>query len=195
MIDSEHRDLPDDGPGRLASSLGRPRVPESLEPRVRGSLIARGLLRDATAGRRWRSPLLAAIAAGVLCFVAGRQVERVSHRGDAAATAPLSRRERYVLLLYDVPDRTATSNDVEEHRQWARSLVRGGHEVTGEKLAPAELTLAPVGIPQRATPRAPVLEGFFVISARDETEALEIARSSPHFRHGGQVVIRHIDPT
>jgi hypothetical protein len=37
--------------------------------------------------------------------------------------------------------------------------------------------------------------GYFVIRARDYAEATELARSSPHFRYGGAIDIRAIDPT
>jgi hypothetical protein len=39
------------------------------------------------------------------------------------------------------------------------------------------------------------LAGFFMIRAPDDRSALEIARTCPHVRYGGSIVIREIDPT
>ena len=50
--------------------------------------------------------------------------------------------------------------------------------------------------PAASAPAAePLLVGFFVVSARNAEEAATIARSGPHLRHGGAVVVRPIGPT
>jgi hypothetical protein len=40
-----------------------------------------------------------------------------------------------------------------------------------------------------------VLAGYFIVTARDAGEAIEIARSCPHLKHGGAIAVRPIDPT
>jgi len=39
-----------------------------------------------------------------------------------------------------------------------------------------------------------LLGGFFVIAARDYDEACRICESCPHFKYGGSVEVRQIDP-
>jgi hypothetical protein len=39
------------------------------------------------------------------------------------------------------------------------------------------------------------LAGYFLIRAADRRTALEIARSCPHVRYGGRIVVREIEPT
>jgi hypothetical protein len=36
------------------------------------------------------------------------------------------------------------------------------------------------------------IRGFFVISASDFQDALSVARSCPHLRHGGRILVRPI---
>jgi hypothetical protein len=184
----------DDPPGQLASKVLRPTLPPTLEARVSDALADVGLLRPRRSRTdRWIRVLTAA-AACVGFFLAGRWTSRPVEATHGTSITSGST-PRWVLLLYGKQNGASTANDVEEHRAWARALAAGGHDITGEKLSPTELTLAPGGAASHGGGNAPALEGFFVISARDESEALEIARSSPHYRHGGQVVIRHIDPT
>ena len=46
-----------------------------------------------------------------------------------------------------------------------------------------------------AASEAAELQGFFVVSAASQAEAVSIARSSPHYRNGGRIVVSLIDPT
>jgi hypothetical protein len=39
------------------------------------------------------------------------------------------------------------------------------------------------------------IAGFFLIRAKDDRTALEIARTCPHLRYGGSIVIRQIEET
>jgi hypothetical protein len=39
------------------------------------------------------------------------------------------------------------------------------------------------------------VRGFFIIRAATEAEALGVARTCPHLRHGGAVAVRPIVPT
>jgi hypothetical protein len=57
--------------------------------------------------------------------------------------------------------------------------------------ASAERTDGAVSSP----PGEPRLAGYFLIRAADQRTALEIARSCPHARYGGRIVLREIEPT
>jgi hypothetical protein len=58
-------------------------------------------------------------------------------------------------------------------------VVVGGGPVTAQSVAAGRTGLA----------------GYFLIRAVDRRTALEIARSCPHVRYGGRIVVREIEPT
>lgn len=160
-----------------------------LEDRVVNELRHRGLLHD---GASWRRRLLAAAAAVVL-FGGGWLVGRDGSQPPPAAPPEA----RYVLFLLGGaepgPDEAAR---VDEYRAWAVELARDGKLAGGEKLGPSGWLLdaeagvsTPVALPEEG------LSGFFLLTTEDPEEALEIARSCPHLRHGGEVLLRPIVPT
>ena len=164
--------------------------PAALEERVVGTLRARGLLRGGAVPRRilaarWAWPV--AIAAGLLLFIGGFAM------GRRPAASSLIRSSQYTLLLYEGPGFNAAGAAepelVKEYSAWAGELAGRGQLVSGEKLGNQTWTLGAAG----AAPPSPT--GFFVIAARSEAEALAIARSCPHLRHGGTVSVRPIEPT
>jgi hypothetical protein len=180
--------------GLLGPLFPQPNPPAALEARVERSLIAAGLLRENRRGRKWRAPLLVALAAGIVCFAAGFGIGASRHNVDARTASPDE--PRFALLLYGAPVGQPSPSDVEEHKRWAARLATEGHSIYGEKLESGGASLLPS--PAGATPiNLPdsALQGFFVVSARSEAEAVEVARSSPHYRHGGRVVVRRIEPT
>ena len=166
--------------------------PAGLEERVVGTLRARGLLRG-TDGRprrslapRWAWPV--AIAAGLLLFVGGFAL------GRRPAAAPGAGLNQYTLLLYEGPGfnpaGTAEPALVKEYTAWAGELAGRGRLVGGEKLGAEAWSL---GNDAGAATAGPT--GYFVIAAQDRDEALAIARTCPHLRHGGTVSVRPIEPT
>jgi len=163
--------------------------PAGLEDRVVATLRDRGLLRGAVAPRRswaprWVGPV--AIAASLLLFVGGFVL------GRRPAPHPAAGLPQYTLLLYEGPGFNAAGVEdtqlVREYSSWAKELAGRGRLVAGEKLSIQRWTLG-------ADSAAPGPAGFFVIAARDEREALAIARSCPHLRYGGTVSVRPIEPT
>jgi hypothetical protein len=104
-----------------------------------------------------------------------------------------------MLLLYGggapVRPGETEASIVDEYRQWATGLARGGRFITGERLSGD----APVVIGDRGMPAADVasaaVSGYFVVSAASLEEARAIARASPHVRRGGVIVVRLIAPT
>jgi YCII-related domain len=161
-------------------------LPEALEDRVVLGLRERGLL--AGGSRPWRARLLAAAAALAL-FAAGLFIGQ----GRRMTPAEPSALPRYVLFLYDAPDEAALDSGqmaarVEEYRNWAVAVRRGGSVISGEKLE-AESRLLGSGSAAHA------LGGYFVISARDYASAVALAQTCPHLKHGGSIEVRPIAPT
>jgi hypothetical protein len=152
--------------------------PPALEARVTKQLAGRGLLR-----RRWMAMgTLATAAAIVIAFLGGLKM------GAHDAAAPPTH-GRYLLLLYAGPSPASPGeDDVETYGRWARDLRHSGRYVSGERLAPGQVS-----------PETPAtgdaLEGYFVIEATSDEDARTIAASHPHHRHGGRVVVRRIEPT
>jgi len=156
--------------------LEEPPPPGDEEQIVRRLKAAR--LLEPESGRTWKLVAAALLLFGA--FVAGWLAAR-SEGGRSNAN-------RYVLLLYGAPA-VRSSARVEEYREWAREQREMGREVRGERLGTSEVVVggsAPAGL---------LLQGFFVITAEDEPDAVDVARSHPHVRQGGLVVVRPIEPT
>lgn len=160
----------------------------ALKARVRQSLASRGLAGPANQFRwGW------AIAAGLALFATGLGLGR--WRGSA----PASEGQRYALLLYDPAtfDRsTPEPTLVAEYRSWAISL--GDRLSLGEKLGSDERLLRPEDSEHHAASvegAAGPLGGLFIVRAGSWEEALAIARSCPHLRHGGLISVRRIEET
>ena len=169
--------------------------PPGLRARVQRTLRSRGLLaRPPVAGL---GALLAAGLAGVLLFAAGLQVGRRSPESGTAAGP------RFALLLYQTAgfDRTTPESTlVVEYRDWARGLD-GNRLIMGEKLGDDEQLLVPgkEGLLSGPAPAAPgpgsALAGLFIIRAGGWEEALAIARTCPHLKHGGVVAVKRVEAT
>ena len=163
--------------------------PEELEREVVNALAARGLLRPAATRRNWLRPFALAGAAAALLAIGVAIGSRSHGARPIAATLP-----RYVLFL-EGPGEPAADEEarrVREYKLWARQVAAEGHLVSGEKLKTEAVRLGiPDGVPAGG---AESVRGYFVIAARDEREALEIARGCPHLRHGGWIVVRAIAP-
>jgi hypothetical protein len=160
--------------------------PRHLKARVARSLREQGLI--AAARPRWIGPLAAAgLAVAALLLVA-----LWPRPGD-------DQRPAFVLLLYEDAGFSTTRPEgelVAEYGAWAAGLDRDGHLVLGEKLADASLVLETGGMSAASgieRPAAGRLTGLFVIRASDQEAALGIARTCPHLRYGGRVVVRPVE--
>ncbi|MDX1503542.1 MAG: hypothetical protein R3325_14375 [Thermoanaerobaculia bacterium] len=180
--------------------------PPGLEDRVAGSLAARGLLPGADRRRPGLPPLRAALAAAAslallaLGFVAGRALAP----RPAASAVPAGEPTRYALLLYetasyDPPQGREAVERYHEYSRWVGQARERGQFVGGEELSVERGWVIP---PASSTPRpglAPEgsarLSGVFLITARDDAHALDLAASLPHLRHGGHVVVQEVVPT
>lgn len=167
MIDPEAEDE------TLAAALRR--LPREITPpaHVRAAVAAR------VPSRTRRAAVGAAIAASLLlaAFLAGR--------ATAPAPATPAAGQKYALLLYGG---AAGGGDdrASEYAAWAVSERKQGRTLSGERLADAAWTVG-----ESMSDPAP-LRGFFIIRARDASEALDLARRHPHAR-GGTIIVRAID--
>ncbi len=175
--------------------------PAALEDSIVGALRARGLLRRPV--RRRALEVGFALAASVLVFLGGFALgRRAAPEASAAPAGPA----QFALLLYEGPDyRHAPPGKAEErvreYSEWAGARAARGELLAGEKLRDdPDLVIKADGRVTTVTtvPAAPGstrLAGFFIIRAADRGSALEIARTCPHVRYGGSIVLREIEPT
>lgn len=183
-----------DALGRLARHAA---PPAGLEQATVATLTARNLLRRPR--RRFGAAL--ALAASVLLFAGGLAVGRFV--GDGAAVPPADGRPRFALFLYEGPEYAQPApgrmdERIREYAAWAGAVRTDGVVEGGEKLKDGEDVAIEPGGSGGAVPSAPDpsrLAGYFLIRAPDQRAALEIARSCPHVRYGGRIVLREIEPT
>jgi hypothetical protein len=171
--------------------------PAGLEQATVAALAARGLLRRP----RRRFDVVLALAASVLLFAGGLALGRLG--GGTAPAPPADGRPRFALFLYEGPEYDqpapgAMDQRVEEYVAWASAKRTDGAVEGGEKLKDGdEVAIEPDGsagtVP--SPPGEARLAGYFLIRAADQRTALEIARSCPHVRYGGRIVVREIEPT
>lgn len=171
-------------------------LPPGLEDATVAALHQRGLLRRSR--ERGIHPALA-IAASLLLFAGGLAVGRLG----TAPPLPEDGRPRFAFFLYEGPEYQqpapgAMAQRVGEYVAWASEKRTNGVIEGGEKLRDdIDLAVEPDGRTGEATAASgePRLAGYFLVRASDRSAAAEIARTCPHLRYGGSIVIREIDPT
>ncbi len=183
---------------RLRRELARlPRElipPKGLEARVVAALRESGWLAAARPRPNpWR--LGGAVAAGLALLLAGFWLGRQGgHRGHPPAVPS------YLLMLREGADFKREpwpqARMTAETAAWARRRLGVRHFVVGEKLEMDGWVLTSsrvAGMSPMDLQDAP--DGFFVIVASSDQEALAIARSCPFLRYGGRIEVRRIHPT
>ena len=176
--------------GELPVPAPVPDARRRFEEAVRGEAPSGGSL--------WKPFAIAAglIVAALIGYGAGTRGERATP--IRAASVSTDSTPRFLLLLYDSnnPGAAPTADQkaaiVAEYSAWARSLASEGHLVTAEELSenPPEW----LGESVRTVDGARI-GGFFLIRARDLSEARQIAERCPHLKHGGRIELRPIQPT
>ncbi len=164
--------------------------PPALRERVKATLRARRQLRPRS---RRVLGVFAALAAAVLLFLAGR----LSAPGRGP---PSDERQEFALLVYEGPgfDRpTDRHTYFVEYDAWGRGLEARGLLVHARALEPGSSLLQASGgrvsvEPHEITADIGTMTGFFIIRAADSAQALAIARTCPHLKHGGTIVLRPI---
>ena len=168
------------------AALSREVVPDNgLEDRTVRALTRARLLRSARARPAWLT-----VAAAIVLFAMGLTVGRAMPR--PAAPAPGTDAPRFLLLLHGGPAGLGAEEEARvaaEYGAWAVGLREDGRFVSGERLGD-EAAVVPAGHED-----ADGVRGFFMISASSFDEAVQVARSCPHARRGGRIVVRPIDPT
>jgi hypothetical protein len=140
--------------------------------------------------------MIGAVAAALALFALGFAIG-----GRPVPTGPPDTRPQFVLLLYQKESLpiTDTAAQVQEYVAWAHALRKAGGMALGEELADSAqlLTAEQASATRVAVPvEGPgALVGFFIVRAGDADEAGRIARTNPHLRYGGSIVIRPIRPT
>jgi hypothetical protein len=174
------------GRGTLHDSLPRITPPGALEDRVRTTLTTRGLIAS-TASRRlvWgtRAGLL---AAGFLLGVLVRGNDKSVRPAESDAKPG-----QYALLLYGVPPEdtgAVHAARASEYGLWA-SRLQGARWVGGHELAGVIETL---GAERASVEPRDQLAGFFIIEAPSAERAAQVARSCPHLKYGGRVVVMSV---
>ena len=186
---------PDERLRRELARLPRELVPpQGLEARVVAALRERGWLAAAQPRPNpWR--LGGAVAASLALLLGGFLLGRQGgHRGQPLAVPS------YLLMLRPGADfnreRLPEARMTAETAAWARRQLGVRHFVVGEKLDMDGWLLKSsrvAGMSAMDLQDAP--DGFFVIAASSDQEALGIARSCPFLRYGGRIELRRIHPT
>lgn len=159
--------------------MGMPLQSHGLEDRVVDTLERSGLIKRRRPQTSTGTNLIVGVLLGAAATIGFQAVEK---SGEAAAAG-----RSYMLALYATPSYRLAANDrsrAEEYARWAREHASGRAVITGgEELDPKSLVLGP-----RPTDQA--LAGYFLVSAKSREDAVALARSSPHLRHGGTVVLQ-----
>lgn len=170
--------------------------PDSLETSIVGSLVADGtLLAEAPQShrasgahlqRRWVFQLAAALALLALGWAGGRFIPGVSAGGEPG----------YMMLLWEDGSFSPEGSPeaiASEYAAWAEDVSAAGATTTGNELAltrsfageqPAANSEGPEG--------APVIGGYFLVSADDEATVRALAEAHPHVRYGGWIEVAPI---
>jgi hypothetical protein len=184
-----------EGHDELRGLSRSPEPPQWLEQRVVDSLRSDGLLASRARKHFGWAWTVASVTACVLCFGAGMLFRTRSVTIPREATG-----NRYVLFLThsSVVASSGSAADialVQEYSAWAQRQRVGGHLIAGEKLNDASLELSGSQGLQEVHTQDTSLGGYFVIAAPSLDTAIAIARTCPHLKGGGTIVIRPIDPT
>jgi hypothetical protein len=187
---------------RAFAELNKEQMPPSfLEERIVEKLKAITVIRSGRLG--WLpgyQRIGIAFALSLMIFVTGAIV---GARLIAAPPKKSDSPEFMLILRMSSPEMEAKTPEeelqrVKEYSAWARDLERRGLLTGGEKLKDEGRFLSQVKegaavaeTPSRAT--AGAIAGYFLMPASDYEQAVTIARTCPHLKHGGTVEIRQIE--
>jgi hypothetical protein len=162
-----------------------PVPPPILESRVVHALRREGLIRT-NSDSSWLARIAASLLVFVLGAAAGHYLLPELRTPQAAPAQP-----RYLLLLSgDVAPASDGSTRATEYGNWARSLGAKGVSISGEELAAHAETVSNVN--GASFPDLTTVGGFFLIEAKDDASAAALAKTCPHIRYGGSIVVRRI---
>lgn len=175
--------LTPDETSALAALRSPARPSTELYERVHADLARQGVFHRP--GRRWVGPLAAA-AGIVLAYAAGMR----------AATPPEPMPgQQYAFFLLNTPEArwpagVTPAEIVEEFRSWAQPLAAAGRLAAADELAEEYRLVDLNGV--RTGDLGDGVNGFFIVTAPDDSAAAELARTLPHVRQGGVVSVQRL---
>jgi hypothetical protein len=200
-MDAEERDPLTPGERAELRAWRQVQPPPALEGRLVRALAATGAIVRPSRHRRVVLALAAAVIFA-LGLAAGRSwprengEPRAALRTTTAGEQTAGTEHRFMLLLTGAPpaDAAAEADRVREYRAWAAELEARGSLAGAAKLSDGGSTVVPPGTVSD-DPLPDDLQGYFVIMAQNLQQAVAVARTCPHLRHGGKIRVRPIDPT
>ena len=176
-----------DAPLEEAARLRQePVPPPMLESRVVAALRADGLIRTRSI---WSQSIK--VAASLLIFAAGALAGHYLSPESLTAPQPAQASARYLLLLAgDVTPAADGSSRAAEYGEWARGLSARGVKVSGDELTDHAALITNSATATFADLRS--VGGYFLIEARDDASAAALARTCPHVKYGGSVIVRKV---
>lgn len=186
---------------RYASLPREMNPPAELETAVAGELRRQGLIgtQRTQRTRAWGWPGLAWVAAPALATLALGLFIGMSWVQET--TGPTGELPRYLLILRsgdDYQPEVSGGTRGMEYADWAMNKLPHGAFLSGEELNETGWVLHQTGETVRSDRadfgtelREPVA-GFFLIRAKDDDDAVELARTTPHLKYGGTVELRPI---
>lgn len=174
--------------------------PAFLEDRIVARLRDSGVIR--TARKSWLpgyGQLAAGFAIAIALFVTGALVGAKWNTKGATHEEP-----GFILIVRNASPESEPKTPqeelarVKEYGAWARNLGREGMLLGGEKLKDEGRVLGPAreSTSPSETVTKPVeggIGGYFLLPATNYDQALAIARTCPHLKHGGSVELRQIE--
>ena len=167
---------------RLRDLYGDATPPPALRARVLATMERQGTFTQGGSRLTRGARVAATLAAGLLVgFLAGRMQPHADSPGQ------------YVLLLFEgdgYRDDRPMREIVAEYGAWADSLDRAGSLVLASRLSQerARVSSSSTLAAPEGDDAAPT--GMFIVRALNLDSAAAIARTSPHVRQGGEIVVR-----
>ncbi len=184
------------------AGLDREKMPPSfLENRIVEQLKEAQLIRTRTRG--WL-PVFPKIAVAFALLIAVFSVGAIVGSRRSAVTPTKAAEPGFILIVRQFsPELEAKTPEeerlrVKEYGAWARDLGQRGLLIGGEKLKDEGRLLsqqngsaAIAETPLKASEGA--IAGYFLLPSSSYDQAVSIARTCPHVKHGGTVELRQID--
>jgi hypothetical protein len=167
-----------------SQELSALRSPESPPPSVEEVTVAR--LRAMGVIRARRSGFVVRPLPGLLALV-GAVLLGLLARPLLPSVQPADSRQQFLLLRYGEPRERTGKEHRDEYVAWARGLYSRG-ELSADGELSGEVETLKGGPRKGASGEEPL--GFFILRARDRTEALQLSAGCPHLRYGGRVELR-----
>lgn len=213
MSDDPKMSWTDEEAAALRSLRDEPTPSPGVEERVVDALKRRGQIRARGGLMTMVGKTVGLVAAAAVVFIGGFAVgnrnvgaTKPVETQPAATQTAASEDNQYMLLMFtrgeDPSDEPLTDVDykaiVGEYRKWAEDRTAEGRLVDANKLASVTRVMTAsagnIAIAEDAgTDR--ILGGYFLITAPSLEDAIELCRTHPHLKYGGEVEVRPVEVT